>query len=1816
MIVFEYNNGFKKIFVEHEYQITTDAWHLITLAFNCRDTISVLSIYIDEKLLGLHEIDFSDSKPILSSCFIGKSSSNNFSTQFIGSISHFYIWGVSLSHDAVVAIHSLSPMYQGIFYENLEYDFKKCSGIKSKILMGAFSRYIICAFSARHASGNICHDISTNFAASRCEALYSDEVCVVETQKIFNSLRSLGGVNALFSIFEIVCPYSTPKDETFSKIITLFLYFINDLASNSNYFCQCLISAKLHRYISWRLIIAFELFPFEFIECILESSKISLSKNENKKMFKSILLNFLLNDVWWCKYSNSSLQNAIIFMLGEKIHDIDYCFYLKTYIGITPLIKILNSFYTDAQTDDHIIIIKSLLIRLISHMLTQGAGVQTSELNLLIDHFLPIKDHLQDLSTILIQLSSYNKEIFSSAFCASNSILVFNELLASSDFDLMMKGLEIITFVINNAPESAFDHIVNKFDVWSLLIYQLKDKFSHRIYHQLLQIMVGGDFFSNLSTSNISKLQKITIKKPIMMQVISFLIHLGIESSSGIVEVDAINSIASDYIALVKNIVTHDRSSCRAIYAKNGWQAWLVVFLKIMNKHPNFDEINQSVIVIIFCIIKHGLINFDHGWISFVDLLGYFHFVNYDEHFDSILRLINTSSHELDEFIQQTSLTLVDEHFYSTVSKQESDYITLNTKREIYSNINSFNLQDLTMKMLYFIIIGLKSEFLNYSNIHSNHFCSSAIFLKNTANIILLVSDLIINAFGGLNHLLDISCLSNPETHLISPLTHNCNFQLMHNILKAIYSIVESFFTENSFSFKKMEESLDLEPTELLKISLRVFLCNLLIKICVDNFTLWKISYSEPKILNNINIQLKYFFRHESQSLQNSSNIYSPLIMRKLISRQERIVFREIFARKAEYVGDFNSIIETCVYVIGKVMLSQYMRIIEYVPEESDLIFSTFTVSEIVKASLKDIAAVLYEIFVSNSSYFHKILPAVTGESILETGLKIMRSGFDTLEFVMLLTSQRWSEVFIKIFYPKFHKFCHKSKKYSLYAIGQIEKRSCFSLDLYFQSALQIKNSLLEATKASTPNRDNFKSLKRTKDFSKTLRIDFNTFACEVPFFNLKTENSCTLMNIILFGLYRQNESVGYYKLNNIEDSLRRRSNLSLCKYNTIDCKYISKTSVADCFENEEMEFSKIESISSNSSTIISSKDSCRTTNFPFQFNSSKMEILNKSLIFQQIIPHNTPTSMNFVSFVAKRIYCGMCINGNVNVTACNQIVEFCIDQNTLTEFDKNFEYSQIIRIFTRFYAHEANSVEIFLMNGRSYFLCMENYHCVAALVNLLPPTGIGKDYGLPSVRDVSFFSPCNMFEQSSIPKNWSKGLISNFEYLMFLNTISGRSYNDISQYPIFPWVLSNYESDEIDLNDDKNYRDLSKPVCIIKDARCRYFREKYENRSKNIAPYFYQKYCSSPDYVTDYLIRLEPFGLMRVNLDSLGGIAPRQISTRPHFSTQRKAPAPVLDPNKFGKIIYIGFSLKNQHLLFSLVDSNLKCASVDLKFDLNEIGVIDNFNLDDHRIIGILNQYKFIESVCFDSCSNYIPNFNSFSVPESGHHLISACAYIDNSFRLFDMSNGKIIQIVEYHNEKVTCIDADYLIAPDDEYYVVTGSQDASICLWSYSSKNYLISRVKSTENPLKISSICFMYGHTNAISFINIKARFGLILSCSSRGYICLHSLDGTLRSFFSLIQNQSLKIINLRLTYDALIISMCSGCSQSQLDIFQHNGSPILHKKIPQELILMALDLHGKYCGVAGGDKLTVFNSTNLEILCTYTKKMHIISAIRFI
>ena len=116
----------------------------------------------------------------------------------------------------------------------------------------------------------------------------------------------------------------------------------------------------------------------------------------------------------------------------------------------------------------------------------------------------------------------------------------------------------------------------------------------------------------------------------------------------------------------------------------------------------------------------------------------------------------------------------------------------------------------------------------------------------------------------------------------------------------------------------------------------------------------------------------------------------------------------------------------------------------------------------------------------------------------------------------------------------------------------------------------------------------------------------------------------------------------------------------------------------------------------------------------------------------------------------------------------------------------------------------------------------------------------------------------------------WQLGALSNFDYLMRLNSLAGRTYSDLTQYPVMPWVLSDYASPAIDLGDPRHYRDLSLPIGALNpanrpklDATFSSLREMHDEIGDLQAappPFHYGSHYSSMGVVLYFLLRLEPF--------------------------------------------------------------------------------------------------------------------------------------------------------------------------------------------------------------------------------------------------------------------------------------------------------------------------------------------------------------------
>eukprot|EP01038_Epipyxis_sp_PR26KG_P011916 gene11916-15945_t len=134
-------------------------------------------------------------------------------------------------------------------------------------------------------------------------------------------------------------------------------------------------------------------------------------------------------------------------------------------------------------------------------------------------------------------------------------------------------------------------------------------------------------------------------------------------------------------------------------------------------------------------------------------------------------------------------------------------------------------------------------------------------------------------------------------------------------------------------------------------------------------------------------------------------------------------------------------------------------------------------------------------------------------------------------------------------------------------------------------------------------------------------------------------------------------------------------------------------------------------------------------------------------------------------------------------------------------------------------------------------------------------------------MSSVTSLNPKIIFNNSNLTELWKKRQISNFEYLMKLNLISGRSYSDITQYPVFPWILIDYTSNTIDLNNPSVYRPLDKPIGALNPARLLEYKERYKMFDDDVPKFLYGSHYSSAGVVINYLIRQEPFTTLAINL-------------------------------------------------------------------------------------------------------------------------------------------------------------------------------------------------------------------------------------------------------------------------------------------------------------------------------------------------------------
>ena len=260
--------------------------------------------------------------------------------------------------------------------------------------------------------------------------------------------------------------------------------------------------------------------------------------------------------------------------------------------------------------------------------------------------------------------------------------------------------------------------------------------------------------------------------------------------------------------------------------------------------------------------------------------------------------------------------------------------------------------------------------------------------------------------------------------------------------------------------------------------------------------------------------------------------------------------------------------------------------------------------------------------------------------------------------------------------------------------------------------------------------------------------------------------------------------------------------------------------------------------------------------------------------------------------------------------------------------------YDKIKYLFMRYYYYQETGLEIYTTTNKNYYFNFKsNFDLMRAKSELLRISNYkeikgddfkGKGKKVLGYEKISNNDKKKAYLVNDKMKEWRKYKISTLEYLMWMNIYGGRSLNDLTQYPVFPWLITDYITDELTEDNDNNLRNLFLPMGMIEinensitrketfietydliknelkenfsdfnyneylkkgDEYYDYYQNKKLKQSENTPqsdidggdnsavvelnqlPSFYGSHYSNPTYVTHYLARIFPFAFVSIEI-------------------------------------------------------------------------------------------------------------------------------------------------------------------------------------------------------------------------------------------------------------------------------------------------------------------------------------------------------------
>ncbi|KAM9388401.1 neurobeachin isoform 4-T4 [Phaethornis superciliosus] len=540
-------------------------------------------------------------------------------------------------------------------------------------------------------------------------------------------------------------------------------------------------------------------------------------------------------------------------------------------------------------------------------------------------------------------------------------------------------------------------------------------------------------------------------------------------------------------------------------------------------------------------------------------------------------------------------------------------------------------------------------------------------------------------------------------------------------------------------------------------------------------------------------------------------------------------------------------------------------------PEDSA---ENMSITAKLERALEKVAPLLREIFVDFAPFLSRTLLGSHGQELLIEGLVCMKSSTSVVELVMLLCSQEWQNsiqknaglAFIELI-NEGRLLCHAMKDHIVRVANEAE----FILNR--QRAEDVhKHAEFESQCAQ------YAADRREEEKMCDHLISAAKHRDHVTANQLKQK----ILNILTnkhgaWGAVSHSQLHDFWRLDYWEDDLRRRRRFVRNAFGSTHADALLKAAVEYGTEEDVVKSKK----TFRSQAVVNQN---AETELMLEGDDDAVSLLQEKeidnlAVLAPFLPRLfTSRGPVVLSTPAQLIAPVVVAKGTLSITTTEIYFEVDEDDPAFKKIEPKvlayteglhgkWMFSEIRAVFSRRYLLQNTALEVFMANRTSVMFNFPDQATVKKVVYSLPRVGVGTSYGLPQARRISLATPRQLYKSSNMTQRWQRREISNFEYLMFLNTIAGRTYNDLNQYPVFPWVLTNYESEELDLTLPGNFRDLSKPIGALNPKRAVFYAERYETwEDDQTPPYHYNTHYSTSTSTLAWLVRIEPFTTFFLN--------------------------------------------------------------------------------------------------------------------------------------------------------------------------------------------------------------------------------------------------------------------------------------------------------------------------------------------------------------